>query len=225
MRCLTLLWLWWPTGARADPFYVYGARTPAGTVGLNAYAGFGQGDPTWSSLYLFSGLAPGLDLVLGGTGELIDQRFTPATLEVMPRLFLSSELELALVGHLLVGSGSAELGPEIHVSGHPTDTLGLWVNTGARYALEPGAQPQTFAWLGAEVSDDVPFFAIELDLGASGPLTAAATLIPSVGLWLGPQGDTGLSAGWLVPLDGGELGIGLWLWQGLDLRSSQSRPR
>ncbi len=226
MPPLTLLLLWWSAGARADPFYVYGPRTPAGTLGLNAYTGFGQEEPTWSSLYLFSGLAPGLDLILGGTGVFEAQQFVPSTLEVMPRAFLSGELELALAGHLFVGAeGSVELGPEIHISGNPTDTLGLWVNTGARYVLEPGAEPQSFAWLGAEVCDGVPFFAVELDLGASGPTTASATLIPSVGVWLGPQGDTGLSAGWLMSLDGGPLGAGLWLWQALDLRSSQSRPR
>ncbi len=177
-------------------------------------------------MYLFSGIAPGLDLIVGGGGAFEGGAFAPSTLEIMPRLFLSPEVDLALVGHLFLESGSrAVLGPEIHVSGYPTDALGLWVNAGASYALAPGAEPETFAWFGLEITDDRPFLALELDLGSSGPIEATATLIPSAGVWLGPQGETGVSAGWLLPLDGGPLGLGVWLWQGIDLRSSQSRLR
>ncbi|MBX2799227.1 MAG: hypothetical protein KTR31_16250 [Myxococcales bacterium] len=208
-----------PATASADPFNTWGARVEPGVVGFNPYAGADGGEP-WGSLYFMAGIAPSLDVVVGTTAVLDGQRVVPESLEIMPRLFVSRDVELALAAHLFLESGSAPLlGPEMHLSGYVTPAVGLWANAGAQYAIgAPDEDPTLFAWLGVEVTDDVPFVALEVDLDSTGP-ELSTTVIPSIGLWLGRDQGTGVSVGWLVDVATGGVGIGAWMWREVDLRS------
>ena len=116
----------------------------------------------------------------------------------------------------------ASVGPEVHLSGYVTDHLGLWVNAGAQ--IGGGGDLEAFTWIGAEVASDVPFVALEVDLGldAGGPW---ATLVPSVGVWLGAEGNTEVSVAWLaLPSTARDRGWGSALYRPVAL-SKRARTR
>ena len=210
--------------AEAAPFNAYGYRTEPGTVGLNPYVG-GDPDGPWGSMFLFAGVTDWLDVAVAANGFLDSGRPEIDSWEVVPRFFPSPDHELALVGHLVAApGGDTILGPELHLAGYPNASIGFWANVGARYTLGTPAVPQMFAWFAAEVTGDVPFFALEIDLESVGD-DVEATVIPSVGVWLGRDGETGISAGWLLPLDRPAVGFGLWLWRTVDLRGQGRRRR
>lgn len=216
--------------AQATPFNAFGYRMDPGTVALNPYLGADlQGAPfagqPWGSLYAFAGLTRWLDVGGGINTAWVDGALVVESWEAIPRWFPSPDLELALAAHLISEPGGVTtLGPEVHLAGYPTEAIGVWANVGARYELGAPATPQMFAWLAAELTGDVPFFAFEVDLeGVDGGVEA--TLIPSVGVWLGAQQETGVSVGWLLPLDRSEVGVGMWLWRSVDLRGQGRRRR
>ena len=233
-RFAPIVGLWaFSAPAFGAPFNAYGYRMDPATVALNPYAGAGSGDPAWASLYVFWGVTPWLDVGGAANGALTTEG-QPSfdSWEFIPRFFPSTELEFALVGHVIGGPDSLSLGPELHLAGYPTSTLGVWVNAGARYPLRGegvGDGPETFAWLAAEVTDDVPFLAFEVDLESSAAGDVSITLVPSVGVWVGQKRETGISAGWIIPVEGADLGFGLWLWRTIDLRGEgrqrRNRPR
>lgn len=218
------------TSAWASPFNAFGFRMDEGTLGINPYAGAnlgGQplaGEP-WGAMYLFGGLTPWLDVGAGATTVWSDGGLQLDSWEVVPRFFPSSRHELALAAHVISSPGGVTtVGPELHVAGYPTTAIGVWANVGARYELGAPASPQMFAWFAAELTGEVPFVSVEVDLEAEGDVVEA-TLIPSVGVWLGKQQETGLAVGWILPLDRSEVGVGLWLWRTVDLKGLGRRRR
>lgn len=211
--------------AAATPFFAYGSRMEPGTLGVNPYLVSGSDGVTWSSLYVFAGVTDWLDVTGAGGGAFVDGGFTIDSGEAMVRLFPSPDNELALAAHVIRWpTGETTLGPELHLAGYPTEPVGVWANLGARYTLGGPAPPTVFAWFAAEVTGDVPFLSLEVDLeSTAGAL--GATLIPSVGVWLGPEQGTGLSAGFLLPIDQPDVGFGLWLWRTVDLRGEGRRRK
>ena len=212
--------------ARADPFNTYGVRTAPGVLGFNGYAGGGAGDGPWGALYVFTGVAPWMDVVVAGSAFVDGGQLFPGEVELLPRIFPSPDVELALAGHLFVEGGRATaFGPELHLMGYATPALGLWINSGVHYDLTarngPNASPADpafFTWLGMEVTDGRAFVALEVDLESIDTANASTTVIPSVGRWVGREGGTGLSVGCWVPLDGSNsIGVGAWFWREVDL--------
>ena len=219
----TVVLLALPGVAQADPFNVWGARTERGTLGFNPYWSYGRSERGSGSMYAMWGMAGWLDVVVGGTVPIGEGAPLPPSFELLPRIFPSKDVDLAIAGHLYVEEGYWELAPELHLAGYATDALGIWVNAGARYELGAPAQPATFAWFGVELTDEHAFVAFELDLEATESVRAEITAIPSVGVWLGREGQTGVSLGWFLPV-GGEVGIGGWFWRTVDLKG-QGRKR
>ena len=223
---LFLLALWGITDAQADPFNVLGQRLPPGWLGFNPYVGNLTSDP-WAAMIVVYGVAPGLDMAIAGSAYLDGSAVVADSFHVVPRWFPSPEIDLALAPHLVFANGRPlQWGPEMHLSGYATPSVGLWVNTGARYFLGEDLDPQMFTWLGAEIRSQVPFVAVEVDLEATGATAFSATVIPSLGLWLGPEGQTGVSVGWFLPIDDGVGfgGAGFWLWRAVQLPVG-ARPR
>ncbi len=207
-----------PGVAVADPFFVWGERTPVGAVSLNPYVLAYPGTTGSATMYGFAGVSPSLDIIVGGGAEL-DGTVSSAPIEAMLRLFPIDQ-ELALAVHLQSSTdGTTVVGPEVHLTSWLSDALGLWVNAGARF--DPSSRDATgFVWTGVEVAADVPFVAVELDLEVDERGAMSGSWVPSVGVWLGPQGATGLSAGILLPVTREPVGAGVWLWRTFDLKST-----
>lgn len=212
------LWIWLTTTASSDPLNVWPERTGARTVAFNPYFGVG---PTFGSLYVFWGPSQGLDLIGGVTAGLEEGVGVAGPYELYVRAFPFPDAEVALVAHAAyVDADTWYLGPELHAMTRPTDWLGLWLNAGWRGRnVDPG-----YTWLGVEVTGNVPFVAFEVDFEFLADGSVETLLAPSVGVNLGPEGNTGASVGVVVPIDGSPPGVSGWFWRSFRFRAKRRGP-
>lgn len=215
------MWLWLVAlDAHADPFNAWPERTPRGTVAFNPYVGVG---PTFAALYGFWGAADGMDLVLGYAGGFEEGAGYLGPVDGYVRAFPFPGAEVALVVHgQFTSPDDWFVGPELHAMTRPVDWFGLWLDVGWR-----GQERDTpgYLWAGVELAAARPFLAFEADfeLAMDGAITT--TLVPSIGIWLGPEYATGLSVGSYVPVEPDlPIGVAAWLWTSVDLSRRPKIP-
>ncbi len=211
---MSWLFLLAPLDARADPFNVWPERTPRGSIGLNPYVTVG---PSSASGFVFVGAADNLDLIFAATAGLEAGEPLVGPMEVYVRAFPFPEAEVALVAHVSYTSPDDWfVGPELHAMKRPVDWFGVWLDVGWRGREQPSPG---YLWTGFELTGKRPFVAFEADFELVAEGGVATTLIPSVGLWLGPEAGTGVSVGALLSPDPDvPPGLGVWLWQNLWFR-------
>ncbi|MEN0063821.1 MAG: hypothetical protein AAGA48_16840 [Myxococcota bacterium] len=216
------MWIWLVAidVSVADPFNTWPERTPPGDVAFNPYVGVG---PAFASTFLFVGMGDAIDFIGGYSAGIEGGEGFLGPADAYIRVFPWPNAEIALVAHgQYTDAENWFIGPEIHAMTRPTDWFGLWLDAGWRgrdAGLDPG-----FLWVGTELAAERPFLAFEADFEFALDGTTTTTLIPSVGVWLGAEGATGLSAGVFVPIgEDAPLGVGAWLWRSVSLKRNRTQ--